>query len=66
MPSGEPRRLVFPVFRSIYGRAGPLRWGPVWSCRRGWLNGFPPVLVALEKAPEPLVAEPMPWVAGEM
>jgi len=29
LPSGEPTRLVFPVFGSIYGRAGPLRWGLV-------------------------------------
>ena len=38
----------------------------MWSCGRGLLNIFSPVLVASEKAPEPLVAEPMPWVEGEM
>ena len=27
LPSGEPTRLVFPVFQLIYVCAGPLRWG---------------------------------------
>ena len=26
LPLGEPTRLVFPVFRSIYGRAATLLW----------------------------------------
>jgi len=65
LPSGEPMRLVFPVFGSIYGRDGPLRWG-LMELVEGVAQLIFPVAVASQKAPEPHVAEPVPWVAGEI
>ena len=59
MPSGVMMRLLFQLSRQ-FGVA----WVPFaedWSEQAGeWgLCDFAPVLVALRKAPEPLVAEPM-------
>ena len=60
-PSGNRMHHFVLVFRTIWGRAGPLCWGR-WSEQAGERGStdFALVLVVSWKAPEPHVAEPIP------